>query len=333
MDYLSNSNGSDRKIGSSSSRRGSNGANGNSSKYNSPNSLLISRRRYRLPSTSAFLSPAFNACATSPHSLDTLDVDQVHLRFSRVRLPSTPESGPIRYFRRVPSQLASISSMLAPIDNGVVPPSRSPPLHKFPVEIAEENVLVMDEILVDEPPGATRALPSASELGIVSLTNPNSYKTEVCRSWEDLGPCACASKCLFANGKEQLRSARQTKYKAEESAKLGGRSLPSEGLRNAKASFDPSPTSMPSQCVTLRQLKKIDDAKKGQNTRMMKSDENQPHGMIREEESSAAAENFVEKLDPEEIALSVDPLVERLFKLYGPSLRRRLPVFEEICPE
>ncbi|XP_068639152.1 uncharacterized protein [Aristolochia californica] len=328
MYYLNNSNGSDRTIGSSSS---SSGGNSNSPKCRSPNSLFITRRRYPLPSASAFLTPAFNACVKSPPSLDILGVDQAHLRFSHDRFASAAESGPIRDFRRVPS-LASISSPLSPIENRVTPPSRSPPMYKLSVETSEEDVLVMDGILVDGPIGAARSRPSPSELSSFSLKNHTSYKTEVCRSWEDLGTCPYDSKCLFAHGKEELRSTRQNKFKAEESAKLDSRSLPSVGLRNANASSET--TSMPSQSLTLRLLKKSDEAKKRRSTPVIKSDENQLNKLIEKVESRTAAQHFVQKLDPEEIALSVDhPFVEELFKLYGPSRRRRLPVFEEICPE
>ncbi|GAB2267382.1 hypothetical protein Dimus_002367 [Dionaea muscipula] len=79
--------------------------------------------------------------------------------------------------------------------------------HLSPKLKIEEDVLVMDGIMV-EPVlhGAPRLRPSATLSDSGGSVSPGSfYKTEICQSWEALGTCQFGFKCQFAHGKEELR--------------------------------------------------------------------------------------------------------------------------------
>ncbi|EHA8592126.1 putative mRNA decay activator protein ZFP36L1 [Cocos nucifera] len=196
------------------------GGSGSWHSFSSLNSSATRLRRFSSPTANAFLTPAFNACAANPKSTGSPDVDPSLLRYTRSRLPlsassSSASNSPdphstarkrlhrLLYLRSSLSSLSS-SSPLSPIENLPAETARSPTLYKTPVKVEmEEDVLVMDGVLVsDSESGRPRS--SVSEFGSTGSPSSSSanngggsslYKTEICRSWEELGFCRYGSKC------------------------------------------------------------------------------------------------------------------------------------------
>lgn len=206
-------------VGSSSGTDQTASSGGSGSWLNSSAARL---RRLSSPTANAFLTPAFNACAANPKSTGSPDVDPSLLRYTRSRLPlsttssSSASNSPdphstarkrlhrLLYLRSSLSSLSS-PSPLSPIENLPAAPARSPTLYKTPVKVEmEEDVLVMDGVLVsDSESGRPRS--SISEFGSTGSPSSSSsanygggsslYKTEICRSWEELGFCRYGYKC------------------------------------------------------------------------------------------------------------------------------------------
>lgn len=136
-----------------------------------PGVLRYGRSRLRLPPSSASTSTS-SSSSTSADSSDSA-VRRKLQRLLRLRSSSPPPLGPvIENVRRYRSAAAA-----APVK----------------VEV-EEDVLVMDGVLVNEPgssrPGRSLAPDFASPGSSSSL-----YKTEICRTWENAGTCRYGSKC------------------------------------------------------------------------------------------------------------------------------------------
>ncbi|KAF3794188.1 Zinc finger protein [Nymphaea thermarum] len=75
----------------------------------------------------------------------------------------------------------------------------------------EEDVVVMEGVLVTSL-ASTGTWPRSSPAAAGSSLSPTSlsstsvlYKTEMCRSWEEMGACRYGSRCQFAHGKQELR--------------------------------------------------------------------------------------------------------------------------------
>ncbi|WOL03790.1 tristetraprolin-like [Canna indica] len=198
-------------------------------------SSSIRRRRFSSPSPSAYLAPAFDACAVAtPLSSDggssgcSIDFDASLLRYTRSGsyhsstdssdLRSTSTRRRLQRLLQLRPSLSSLSSSSSRGSNSSIPPLspienllpvRSSPMYMTPVKVeVGEDVMVMDGVLVSDAE-------SSSGRGL--------YKTEVCRSWEENGICRYGSKCQFAHGKEELHSVRPIKHKSELSARRSGR--------------------------------------------------------------------------------------------------------------
>ncbi|GMJ12946.1 hypothetical protein HRI_004963800 [Hibiscus trionum] len=76
--------------------------------------------------------------------------------------------------------------------------SVSPQSEKTPLKVVDEDVFVMDGVLV-----ASDANIKGS--GSSSSGSTGFYKSEICRTWEELGHCRYGSKCQFEQGKEDVR--------------------------------------------------------------------------------------------------------------------------------
>lgn len=108
---------------------------------------------------------------------------------------------------RSPAPLSAMENMVAPMAR-----SLQSSVFRAPVKV-EEDVLVMDE----SPLGRMRSSLLSDSGGVSPSSGHNSYKTEMCRAWEDIGNCRYANKCQFAHGKEELRPTRfLSKNKPEE---------------------------------------------------------------------------------------------------------------------
>ncbi|KAK1301317.1 hypothetical protein QJS10_CPB12g01323 [Acorus calamus] len=275
-----------------------------------------SRARHLSPLSTnpTYLGPAFNACASSSSNLSVFDLD-VRRSFSGSNSPPTLASilrG--RHGRRSP---------LSPMGNLLhlqTPPSRSPPVYKTPVKVVdeEEDVIVMDGVLVEDDHCHRARLPahplspSIPDTAFGPFLTPTSssstessgnnrgslYKTEICGSWIDSGFCRFGPRCQFAHGKEELRPL-HLKLEASKTPPTVGRY---HQPLNSRPRPDASVAAMPTLAI----------AQPGK--------ENFPCAHSSLPRSSVWPPNK-----------ATEEYINRI--LYGPSQRRRLPVFAEICPE
>ncbi|XP_008811573.1 zinc finger CCCH domain-containing protein 9-like [Phoenix dactylifera] len=305
--------------------------------------------RFSSPTSNAFLTPAFNACAANPKSTGSPDVDPSLLRYTRSRLPLSVSSssasnspGPhstarkrlhrLLYLRSSLSSLSS-SSPLSPIENLPSALARSPKMYKTPVKVeVEEDVLVMDGVLVTDSESA-RPRSSVSEFGSTGSSSSSSsandgggnslYKTEICRSWDELGFCRYGSKCQYAHGKEELRGTRSTRPKSEVGGQ-SGKSVPIAGSYAYRNRFRYHPSAFSSSAsATTRAI-----AAPAAKATIMRAEVGS---------TAVAAPTVSPRRSLSEPSFIWPPTQEEEAYinqvLYGPSQRRRLPVFCEICPQ
>ncbi|XP_042513775.1 mRNA decay activator protein ZFP36L2-B-like isoform X2 [Macadamia integrifolia] len=207
---------------------------------------------------------------------------------------------------------------LSIIDNLETPPSRSPPLFTTPVKV-EEDVLVMDGILVGSVPGGRSR--SGSDSGSLSPGN-SLYKTDICRTWEETGSCRYGTKCQFAHGKEELRPGRHinknSKSEQSKSWSTGSSSTKNRLPRHVTASVASAspPLGMKKSTVKIKQEE--------ENEKTTAVDWSPADDGIEIQIPSSSKKEPVSRE-------TVDSYIRGV--LYGPSSRRRLPAFAEICPE
>lgn len=162
------------------------------------------QRRLSSPSSSAILTPAFDACIPAAHSSSSsggsLDFGASLLRYTRYGYHISPSDSPdfrsTSTRRRLRRQLklqsssgslqsesavggCSSSSPLSSIDNVFQARTR---VYMAPLKVeVGEDVMVMDGVLVSDA-GSSNAR--------------GNLKTEVCRSWDENGTCRYGSHCL-----------------------------------------------------------------------------------------------------------------------------------------
>ncbi|XP_020104341.1 mRNA decay activator protein ZFP36-like [Ananas comosus] len=188
----------------------------------------------------------------------------------------------------------------------------------------------MDGVLVGEPgssrPGRSLAPDFASPGSSSSL-----YKTEICRTWENAGTCRYGSKCQFAHGKEELRVIRPMKLKSE-LERQSIRSVPAagSGVHGPRFRFlPPAPPTAPAPPGPAA----FSPKQTGEHSLPPAS---KPDILTSKAESSLAPTPHA-SLPPPDSTFAWPPSEEEdtyiTRVLYGPSSRRRLPVFADICPE
>ncbi|CAL9079491.1 hypothetical protein MUK42_27281 [Musa troglodytarum] len=327
----------------------------------------IRRRRLSSPSPSAFLTPAFDACATATLSSSgigggadsSLDLDPSLLRYTRFQpylspsdtsdLRSTSTRRRLQCLLQLRSSLNSFPSSsveggccsvspLSPIDS--LPPGRSLPVHMTPLTMeVGEDVVVMDGVLVSDAETTSRR----------SL-----HRTEACRAWDENGICRYGSKCQFAHGKEELRGARRyVKQASEVPATRSGRSR----TRTQFGSLVPSAAASSyavydaAAGVTTRNV-----APSAAMNNQLTSDADYQRLIIPAPNQASPAASAGAMAAPstaeadckqQTTPLSSPQSTEPSFQwpmteaeddqisriLSGPSQRRRLPVFTQFCPE
>ncbi|XP_042455250.1 uncharacterized protein LOC122039900 [Zingiber officinale] len=325
----------------------------------------IRRRRFSSPSPTAFLSPAFDACAAATHSSSSsggsIDFDASLLRYTRYGnhifpsvssdFRSTSTRRRLRRQLKLRSSSGSLPyesstggcssvSPLSAIDNVVHARSR---VHMTPVKVeVGEDLVVMDGVLV-------------SDAG--SSNGRGNFKTEFGRAWDENAFCRYSSKCQL--GKEELHNVHDVKRKPELSARHFGWSSnhsfpPAIGVTaggtsknvvlassNTLSSTEADYNKLATGCLST--LKSLD-----------------PHLIL--DKSAAVAEETANNVLPHLISnlattkidekqllkpLSVSRSIEPSFQwpptkdedakitqiLYGLNKRPRLPVFTQFCPQ
>lgn len=146
---------------------GSGGGGSDSQTDGSSSGYAIRGRRLSQQfSASAYLVPAFNACATGPNSNGSspTDVDASLLRYTRPHLFSNSSSSDerplLRQFLHLRPSLGSSDSSLSPAGMTPTPPGRSPTVFCTPAKgaVLEDGVLVIN----DDPQGDNRVCHAAT---------------------------------------------------------------------------------------------------------------------------------------------------------------------------
>ncbi|XP_071935780.1 uncharacterized protein [Coffea arabica] len=320
-----------------------NSINGNVSPLNLNTPNFNGRGSYQHHHLRQSKSPVFDPYASSDSGSASPNLDSPLIRYLR---SSSSSSG------------GKLLSPLASIENFDTPASRSSPVFKTPLNI-EEDVLVMDGILVDSsniktPKGGGVARmrsplapldsdgrqPSSLSSSLSSGGSENSfYKTEKCRSSEDSNAGRFGTKCQFAHGKEELRSSRISKNKLEAqfcktyssgSCAYGTKCrFVHDQIKAAVPSMEPSPTSKvlptPRRAISPITLQnKADFGEKNAFTAFSTDDWSALDDGIGVTLPSGSSEKTPSKED-------VNAHIQAA--LYGPSPRKRLPVFTEFCPD
>ncbi|KAL7205942.1 hypothetical protein ACSBR2_018791 [Camellia fascicularis] len=213
-----------------------------------------------------------------------------------------------------------------------------PSVFKTPVKV-EEDVLVMDGILVRSgASGRLRSLTSSDSGGSSSSSGSNSFfKTEICRSWEDFSHCRYGSKCQFAHGKEEVRPSRFPIKNKSEAQTCKSYSSSGSCSYGAKCRFvhhqvvaAASPTEPAVTDVALAKTQTISPVKPENSSGSLSVTVTNTDWSPEDDgiEVTLPSSSSPEKIPSRE---AVDAYINNV--LYGPSRRKRLPVFAEICPE
>ncbi|KAK4377181.1 hypothetical protein RND71_003477 [Anisodus tanguticus] len=282
---------------------------------------LIGRGRFYLGSKTPILDPY----ASSDSTGSSISPLPRYLR-SRSPLPFTSDSSKHRGISRSP--LASIENI---------------EVFRTPVKV-EEDVVVMDGILVEPKHGMRGKLsPSTSDSGgrLSSGSDNSFHKSETCRWWEDSGTCRFGSKCRFVHGKEDLRptafaNRNQSEALLSRSYSSGSCSYGPRGrsvhyqLHSATSPTMAAPTST---TTTVKQVVSVNNDKEPPNSDS--STTSTSTIAISGTDWSPLDDNIEVTLPSSgEKCLSredVDAHIQTV--LYGPSGRKRLPVFVNFVEE
>ncbi|KAL6338890.1 hypothetical protein AAG906_024041 [Vitis piasezkii] len=222
--------------------------------------------------------------------------------------------------------LPSRGSPLSLVENLEVTPT--------PAVKVEEDVLVMDGIMVESMAGmkGMRSVSSDSSgsSSAAAASGNGLYKTEICRSWEDLASCRYGAKCQFAHGKEELRPLRYSmrtrpegnvckQFAVTGTCPYGPRCRFSHQLQSLLSTTQqtPSPSRPQHTAATTPTIKTATPTKTTADWSPMDDG-------IEVVLPGSSAEKPASR---DEVNTYINSF------LYGPTTpRRRLPVFEEICP-
>ncbi|KAF5951918.1 hypothetical protein HYC85_009862 [Camellia sinensis] len=202
-----------------------------------------------------------------------------------------------------------------------------PSVFKTPVKV-EEDVLVMDGILVRSGAGGRlRSLTSSDSGGSSSSSGSNSFfKTEICRSWEDFSHCRYGSKCQVCVSLPFSLAQMCKSYSSSGSCSYGARCRFVHHQVVAAA----SPTEPAVTDVALAKTQTISPVKPENSNGSLSVTVTNTDWSPEDDgiEVTLPCSSSPEKIPSRE---AVDAYINNV--LYGPSRRKRLPVFAEICPE
>lgn len=237
--------------------------------------------------------------------------------------------------------------------------SKSPLSENAQMRLADDDVLVVDGVLVASDSGVGGSN-SSSGFGA-------SYKTEICKAWEDLENCRFGSKCQFAHGKEELRPSRfPSRNKSEKQVCKSYASTGSCMYGSRCRLIHPvimettaviSGADSPSSLTTTKQspsatVKPLVDTSNTHNSTMKhgspylspvysnylttKLNSSKSPKVVTVVSSWSPLDDFIEVALPSHpektpSRAEIDKHIQEV--LYGPSTRKRLPVFTEFCPE
>ncbi|KAK9286899.1 hypothetical protein L1049_015306 [Liquidambar formosana] len=314
-------------------------ANGNVSPINShiDSQFAIGRGRYVQSKSSSFDS-------YTPGSLDNMDSTTI-LRILRSGSPSsrfapsggdgftTPVTDAGKYRPMIVHQYSNSNSNNSGSFGSRVSSSVSPLSAVENLEKVEEDVLVIDGILVGSVPGGR--MRSVSDSGgsssSSSLSGNNLYKTDICRSWEDSGTCRYGSKCQFAHGKEELRPTRFITKNKSEAQMCKSYATTGCCMYGTKCRFVHQVMTAAAAAAAEAEV-----AASTAHTASPIKPEHASSGTITSGEWSPLDDGIEAVLPYSSTGKppareDVDAYICRV--LYGPTGRRRLPVFAEIYPE
>lgn len=241
--------------------------------------------------------------------------ESILMRYLRSGSPSDHDYSPSRNTSRPIVSRSSISS-------------RSP---LSGVENLEEDVLVMDGILVDSNKISKSAGKFRSPVNSDSSPNSgvNLYKTELCMSWEDTGTCRYGYKCQFAHGQEEMRPL-QNRFRTDYVVQFMDPyySPLSSPFSSSSKKISPE-TTAPAPTKEARKSK----SKKASLTQPNDTRSVTPN--LTSTDWSPMDDGIVVELPSSTgKAPSRQAVDEHIHSVIcGPSQKKRLPVFVDICPE
>ncbi|KAJ0111893.1 hypothetical protein Patl1_02345 [Pistacia atlantica] len=185
----------------------------------------------------------------------------------------------------------------------------------------EDDVLVMDGITVNSPSSGSNSA--------------DFYKTELCRSWEDLGKCRFGIKCQFAHGKYELRPTRFSSIKNKSEAQICKAYITGSCVYGAKCRFvHPviktriAATMVPEKTTTTKTSINPITLKLGEDSQNPSSSTTKENWSPLDDGIEVASlPSRSDNLSREKIDAYIDSV------LYCPSARKRLAVFADICPD
>ncbi|KAK9705356.1 hypothetical protein RND81_07G050800 [Saponaria officinalis] len=186
----------------------------------------------------------------------------------------------------------------------------------LPLVNVEEDMLIMDGVLVGSKLSSKGSTNS-------SLSSSGSlYKTELCKSWEDSGYCSYGCKCQFAHGQEELRSfpnrfrnLKKIEMMQVNKPKLSPSSS-SASSRNVSSPYDRATTPSTSSSSSS-------STSKPTNPSPLLSKKWSPM-------DDGITVSLPCSIDDHPTKADVHAYINNV--LYGPTTRKRLPVFCDICP-
>ncbi|KAJ8763113.1 hypothetical protein K2173_023318 [Erythroxylum novogranatense] len=221
------------------------------------------------------------------------------------------------------------------------------------------GVRVLRSLLSNSGGSSSSSTPSSSS------SAHSAFKTELCRSWEDFGRCRFGYKCQFAHGKEELRP---THFPIKKKTEVHGCKSSLYGLKcqfhqmtvkeaaattSQKASSEFSGTGLAFTCKCESSTKNDTPTritphsdrtpilfKPERNKSSLPNLESEDFGMLLADITAVnnwtPFDDGIEIILPSQVVLfpsreDVDAHIDDV--LYGPILKKRLPVFTEICPE
>ncbi|KAK8259555.1 hypothetical protein V6Z11_D13G064700 [Gossypium hirsutum] len=261
---------------------------------------------------------------------------------SRTNYYSSPENL-IKYLR---SNSLSSSGNNSSSGKSSFRSSVSPQSEKTPVKVVEEDVLVMDGVLVASDTNIAGS-GSSSSPGSVGF-----YKSEISRTWEEFGHCRYGSKCQFAHGKEEVRPScfsfrskpEAQMYKSYAST-YGSISRPLNPIRETAATIAQKESSTRPDYTNQRSSStmKPGNTPLTTNIAMKPKTEKAPASTIGPYTSATNGSYWSPQDDGINVTLpssspgktlsraDIDAYIDSV--LYGPTTRRRLPVFSAFSPQ
>uniref|UniRef100_A0A7N0VL87 C3H1-type domain-containing protein n=1 Tax=Kalanchoe fedtschenkoi TaxID=63787 RepID=A0A7N0VL87_KALFE len=209
--------------------------------------------------------------------------------------------------------------------------TRSPPVFANGALAMEEGVLVMDGVLVGNGHGGRQR--SGKDSSGSSSSSVKSYTMDVCRSWAETGSCQYGSNCQFSHRKEDANRARfSNKGKPELEVTFPRSPFSDSSLSIFRGQNSYSSPTMSSRGVVYGRSPLGTGSADGSRSSDSQTSRTELSPVIHsdwvpQDEGIDVRPPGVENPTREEVLAYMNSI------MYGPRVRKRLPVFTSICPD